>query len=116
MAGKSPRCLRRGRRGTSARPNSRIVRLDWVRRPGMSVFFGPSSGKNDGIADAMTAEAPQNAESGIVGLIVSAKSYLGQAYSVIWTTRLASHARRISAITSMCIAASNLVLPIRSLT
>jgi hypothetical protein len=38
-------------------PNSRIVRLDWVRRSGEAVFFGLSSGKNDGYADAMTAEA-----------------------------------------------------------
>ncbi len=36
-------------------PNSRIVRLDWLRREGMSVFFGLSSGKNDGFVDAMTA-------------------------------------------------------------
>ncbi|MEV3903317.1 hypothetical protein AB0K11_13415 [Mycobacterium sp. NPDC050551] len=36
-------------------PNSRIVRLDWVRRSGMSVFFGLSSGKNDGFVDAMNA-------------------------------------------------------------
>ncbi|OBB62896.1 hypothetical protein [Mycobacterium sp. 852014-50255_SCH5639931] len=37
-------------------PNSRIVRLDWVERSGMSVFFGLSSGKNDGFRDAMSAE------------------------------------------------------------
>ena len=36
-------------------PNSRIVRLDWMRRSGMSVFFAVSSGKNDGFRDAMTA-------------------------------------------------------------
>lgn len=36
-------------------PNSRIVRVDWVNRSGMSVFFGLSSGKNDGFADAMSA-------------------------------------------------------------
>ncbi|MGV9713989.1 hypothetical protein ACWDTI_25395 [Gordonia sp. NPDC003424] len=36
-------------------PNSRIVRLDWVKRSGMSVFFALSSGKNDGFIDAMNA-------------------------------------------------------------
>ncbi|MCD2131439.1 hypothetical protein LQ424_06555 [Rhodococcus qingshengii] len=36
-------------------PNSRIVRLDWMHRSGMSVFFAVSSGKNDGFRDAMTA-------------------------------------------------------------
>lgn len=36
-------------------PNSRIVRLDWVKRSGTSVFFSFSSGKNDGFVDAMSA-------------------------------------------------------------
>ncbi|MDP9639735.1 hypothetical protein J2W18_004684 [Rhodococcus cercidiphylli] len=38
-------------------PNSRIVRLDWVHRGPTSVLFGFSMGKNDGFADAMSAQA-----------------------------------------------------------
>lgn len=37
-------------------PNSRIVRLDWVKQAGTSLFFVLSAGKNDGFVDAMTAD------------------------------------------------------------
>ena len=48
-------------------PNSRIVRLDWVRAQGMALFFGLSSGKNDGFRDAMSA-APGAADVSITHL------------------------------------------------
>ncbi|MBT2266290.1 hypothetical protein J7E74_14965 [Rhodococcus erythropolis] len=37
-------------------PNSRIIRLDWVRRGSTSILFAFSLGKNDGFADAMSAQ------------------------------------------------------------